>query len=90
MCNIINNDNNDRILKKRQDLKVIIASATLDVETFYNFYNTNRTDNSTKDNVAIISVEGRNYPIDIMYLKEPCDNYINKAIETALKIHISV
>ena len=88
--NFLYNNIDDRILKKRQDLKVIIASATLDVETFYNFYNNNRTDDSSKDNVAIISVEGRNYPIDIMYLKEPCDNYINKAIETALKIHISV
>jgi len=77
-----------KILKKRNDLKIIIASATLDVETFYNFYNNNRTDDNTKDNVAIISVEGRNFPIDVIYLKEPCDNYINKAIETALKIHI--
>jgi len=79
-----------KILKKRQDLKVIIASATLDVETFYNFYNNNRSDDNSKDNVAIISVEGRNYPIDVMYLKEPCDNYINKSIETALKIHMNV
>jgi len=71
-------------------LKVIIASATLDVETFYNFYNNNRSDDNSKDNVAIISVEGRNYPIDVMYLKEPCDNYINKSIETALKIHMNV
>jgi len=78
-----------KILKKREDLKIVIASATLDVETFYNFYNNNRTDDSNKDNVAIISVEGRNYPIDVMYLKEPCDNYVNKSIETALKIHIN-
>lgn len=36
---------------------------------------------------TIISVEGRQYNVDILYLAEPAPDYLQKTVETALQIH---
>lgn len=36
---------------------------------------------------TIISVDGRQYPVDILYLSEPVADYIRSTVETALRIH---
>ncbi|CAB4406529.1 unnamed protein product [Rhizophagus irregularis] len=77
-----------KIQKRRPELRLIISSATLDAEAFYEFYNTNTTNDSTKDNVSIISLEGRMFPVDIHYLEEPCQDYVETAIQTAFDIHV--
>lgn len=41
----------------------------------------------SKDTSVIISVEGRNYPVDIHYTLEPIPDYIKASVETAIKIH---
>lgn len=46
-----------RILPKRPDLKVIITSATIDVERFSRHFN----------NAPVIEVSGRTYPVDVHY-----------------------
>ncbi|MFT7030233.1 MAG: ATP-dependent helicase HrpA, partial [Marinoscillum sp.] len=46
-----------RILSKRPDLKVIITSATIDLERFSKHF----------DNAPVIEVSGRTYPVDIIY-----------------------
>ncbi|CAG8576913.1 4771_t:CDS:10 [Diversispora eburnea] len=77
-----------KILTKRPELRIIIASATLDAETFYEFFNTNMTDDPEKDDVSIISLEGRLFPIDIHYLKESSPDYVETAIQTVFDIHV--
>ncbi|CAG8695408.1 12228_t:CDS:10 [Funneliformis caledonium] len=77
-----------KIQKKRPELRIIISSATLDAEVFYDFYNTNSTNDSSKDNVSIISLEGRTFPVDIHYLEEPCQDYVESAIQTVFDIHV--
>ncbi|WP_370688522.1 ATP-dependent RNA helicase HrpA [Moraxella nasibovis] len=49
------------LLPKREDLKVIITSATLDTERFANYF--------AKDGVPapVFSVEGRSYPVEVRY-----------------------
>ena len=47
-----------RLLPKRPDLKVVISSATLDAETFADFF----TD------TEVVEVEGRAYPVEDVYL----------------------
>ncbi|KAJ3271239.1 ATPdependent RNA helicase, partial [Borealophlyctis nickersoniae] len=76
-----------RILRKRPDLRIIISSATLDAELFYEFFNTNTTDDRTKDTAVIMSLEGRMYPVDVHYLTEPCSDYLEKTVETVFNIH---
>ncbi len=47
-----------RLLRKRKDLKVIITSATIDVERFAAFF----------DDAPVIEVGGRSYPVDVHYM----------------------
>ncbi len=46
------------LLRKRRDLKVIISSATLDVERFSEFF----------DDAPVIEIEGRTFPVEDHYL----------------------
>ena len=50
-----------RILPRRPDLKVIISSATIETARFSEFF----------DDAPVIEVEGRTYPVDVLY--EPPD-----------------
>ncbi|KAI1314989.1 hypothetical protein EDD11_001425 [Mortierella claussenii] len=77
-----------KILKKRPDLRIVISSATLDAEAFASFFSTNKTPaDKSKDNTAILSVQGRMYPVDVHYLAEPTSDYLETAIQTVFDIH---
>ena len=52
-----------RLLARRQDLKVVITSATIDVERMSEFFG----------DAPIVSVGGRTYPVEVVYLDEPVD-----------------
>jgi ATP-dependent helicase HrpA len=52
-----------RLLPRRADLKVIVTSATLDVERISRFF----------DDAPIIAVSGRNHPIEVRYRETPDD-----------------
>ncbi|KAJ3431705.1 atp-dependent RNA helicase dhx33 [Anaeramoeba flamelloides] len=68
------------LLKRRGDLKVVVSSATLEVNKFFNYF--------TGDfKTATISVEGRAFPVDIHYIKQPLSNYLNGCVSTCLNIH---
>ncbi|RDA93734.1 hypothetical protein CP533_0245 [Ophiocordyceps camponoti-saundersi (nom. inval.)] len=71
-----------KIIKKRPELRIIVSSATLQAQEFLNYF-TRPHDKSA----AIVSLEGRTYPIDILYLQSPAENYVEKAIDTVLRIH---
>lgn len=77
-----------RIQKKRPELRVIISSATMDAEQFYGFFNTNTTRDSSKDTASIISLEGRMFPVDILYVDKPVVDYVEKCIQTVFDIHM--
>jgi ATP-dependent RNA helicase DDX35 len=74
-----------KILKKRPDLKVIISSATLNAGDFLSYFNKDETP------AYVLSVQGKMYPLDIYYLKEPVErnDYHSKVIETVRLIHQS-
>ncbi|XP_012525860.1 probable ATP-dependent RNA helicase DHX35 [Monomorium pharaonis] len=76
-----------KIIRKRKSLRVIVSSATVDAEELRDFFNVNTTKDSSKDSAVIMSVEGRLYPVDIFFVKEPVANYVNGVVDTALKIH---
>jgi ATP-dependent RNA helicase DDX35 len=83
-----------KIRKKRPELRIIISSATLQAEDFRNFF-ADASDETTPDGggngdiVSIISLEGRTYPIDILYLETPAEDYLEKAVSTVFDIHTS-
>lgn len=56
-------------LQKRRDLRLIIASATMDAKEIQTFFNSNNTGDKKKDTSVILSVHGRQFPVDVHYLK---------------------
>ncbi|CAG8737937.1 5613_t:CDS:10 [Cetraspora pellucida] len=66
---------------------LLLQYTTLDAEAFYEFFNTNTTNDSTKDNVSIISLEGKMFPVDIHYSKISCSDYVEASIQTVFDIH---
>lgn len=79
-----------KIIKRRPELRIIVSSATLQAEDFLNFFT---RDDATPQNGqnqpkgSIISLEGRTYPIDLLYLESPSEDYVEKAIATTFAIH---
>ena len=65
-----------RILSRRRDLKVIVSSATLDVELFCKFFN----------GAPAVVVPGRLFPITINY-RPPADDEIDLPRDVARAIH---
>ncbi|XP_050763515.1 probable ATP-dependent RNA helicase DHX35 isoform X3 [Gymnogyps californianus] len=76
-----------KVQKKRGDLRLIVASATLDAEKFRDFFNQNDTGDPSKDTSVILTVEGRTFPVDVFYIQSPVPDYIKSTVETAMKIH---
>lgn len=83
-----------KILKQRPELRIIVSSATLQAEDFLKFFSgpdktasDTASDDRSKSKGTIISLEGRTYPIDILYLESPAEDYVEKAISTVFDIH---
>lgn len=45
---------------------------------------------SGKDEAAIMSLEGRMYPVEIAYLSQPTLNYVDTAVQAIFDIHLNV
>lgn len=68
-----------RLLARREDLKIIITSATIDTEKFSLCF----------DNAPVIEVSGRTYPVDIRYHEEVDDQegtYVERAVDSVFEI----
>ncbi|KAL8744907.1 MAG: hypothetical protein Q9184_007938, partial [Pyrenodesmia sp. 2 TL-2023] len=83
-----------KICKRRTDLRVVVSSATLEAEAFLHFFAGAETEGETRKSSdanmgQIISLEGRMFPVDILFLDEPAENYEEKAVQTVFDIHAS-
>merc|ERR1719359_2174943 len=67
------------VARFRDDLKLIISSATLDAEKFSEYF----------DNAPIFNIPGRRYPVSIHYTKAPEANYLDACVITVLQIHLT-
>lgn len=81
-----------KIRKRRPELRIIISSATLQAEDFLNFFSDQSEKQESPDGDkneigSIISLEGRMYPVDTLYLETPAEDYVEKAISTVFDIH---
>ncbi|KAH9908006.1 P-loop containing nucleoside triphosphate hydrolase protein [Xylariomycetidae sp. FL2044] len=81
-----------KIRKRRPELRIIISSATLQAEDFLNFFSQhsdeqNSSGGERNQTGTIISLEGRTYPIDVLYLDSPAEDYVEKAVSTVFDIH---
>ncbi|VDN51022.1 unnamed protein product [Dracunculus medinensis] len=66
------------IVRQRNDIKIVVMSATLDSGKFQNYF----------ENCPLMSVPGRTFPVEIFYTPEPEKDYLEAAIRTVIQIHI--
>ncbi|SOV22542.1 pre-mRNA-splicing factor ATP-dependent RNA helicase PRP43, putative [Plasmodium sp. DRC-Itaito] len=67
------------IQEKRNDLKLIVMSATLDAEKFQKFFNDSK----------ILNIPGRLFPVEIFYTLQAEKDYVKVVIRTVYDIHIN-
>ncbi|KAI8342035.1 P-loop containing nucleoside triphosphate hydrolase protein [Chlamydoabsidia padenii] len=68
-----------KLLARRRDLKLIVTSATMNAERFSQFFG----------NAPCFNIPGRTFPVDVMFSKTPCEDYVDSAVKQALAIHLS-
>mmetsp|Transcript_57831 Transcript_57831/g.152186 ORF Transcript_57831/g.152186 Transcript_57831/m.152186 type:complete len:1158 (+) Transcript_57831:156-3629(+) len=68
-----------KAVKQRPELKVIVTSATLDAEKFSTYF----------FNSHIFTIPGRTFPVEILYSKDPEQDYVEAALMTVLQIHLT-
>ncbi|KAL3631244.1 Pre-mRNA-splicing factor ATP-dependent RNA helicase DEAH10 [Castilleja foliolosa] len=64
--------------KKLPPLKLIIMSASLDARIFSEYFGGARA----------VHVQGRQYPVDILYTRQPETDYVDAALITIFQIHL--
>jgi ATP-dependent RNA helicase DDX35 len=47
-------------------------------------------ENKASEIAKVISLEGRTFPVDVMFLDEACEDYIETSIKTVMDIHLKV
>jgi len=79
-----------KLLRRRPELRLIVASATLDAERFADFFEDVRWENPQGDSgsgsTCILTVEGRQFPVDVFYAAQPVADYLRAAVDTVLHI----
>ncbi|MCJ1399022.1 hypothetical protein MMC11_002224 [Xylographa trunciseda] len=84
-----------KVMKRRPELRIIVSSATLQAEQFLRFFSGDTVTAATEGGenrgkvCSIISLEGRMYPVDVMYLEEPAEDYVERAVKLVFDIHTS-
>jgi pre-mRNA-splicing factor ATP-dependent RNA helicase DHX38/PRP16 len=68
-----------KVVARRRDFKLIVTSATLNAQKFSNFFGS----------VPIFNIPGRTFPVNILYSKTPCEDYVEAAVKQAMTIHIT-
>ncbi|KAK6631011.1 Pre-mRNA-splicing factor ATP-dependent RNA helicase PRP16 [Polyplax serrata] len=66
------------IVARRQDLKLIVTSATMDAGKFAAFFG----------NVPSFTIPGRTFPVEVFFSKNPVEDYVDSAVKQALQIHL--
>lgn len=68
-----------KVVARRRDFKLIVTSATLNAEKFSHFFGS----------VPIFHIPGRTFPVEKLWSKTPCEDYVEAAVKQAMTIHIT-
>ncbi|GIY49237.1 pre-mRNA-splicing factor ATP-dependent RNA helicase PRP16 [Caerostris extrusa] len=66
------------VIARRQDLKLIVTSATMDASKFSNFFG----------NAPSFTIPGRTFPVELFFSKNPIEDYVDSAVKQVLQIHL--
>ena len=64
-----------KIRRMRPELRIIVSSATMDAEAFARYFDPAYAGKPT-ENVAILSLEGRSFPVEVAYTPTPVPDYV--------------
>ena len=67
-----------KVVARRRDFKLVVTSATLNAEKFSTFFGS----------VPIFNIPGRTFPVEVLWSKTPCEDYVDGAVKQALAIHL--
>ncbi len=80
-------------IQRKRNLRLVISSASIHAEKFASFFSLPKLDASLPSTVespsrtpGMLSVQGRPHSVRVSYLKEPCQDYVRAALETAYDI----
>lgn len=88
--------------KGRKDLRVVVMSATADVEGLRRYFGEVLEDANDEgkeageeeepgedgdNSVVTVKVEGRQYPVQITYLSEPAQDFVEAALKAVFQVH---
>ena len=68
------------ILRRRLDIKLIVTSATMNAKRFSEFFG----------GAPEFTIPGRTFPVDVMFHRSPCEDYVSAAVQQVLSIHVSM
>ncbi|MCO5579412.1 hypothetical protein L7F22_033267 [Adiantum nelumboides] len=68
-----------QVVARRRDFKLIVTSATLNAQKFSDFFGS----------VPVFHIPGRTFPVNTMYSKTPCEDYVDAAVKQAMVIHMT-
>jgi ATP-dependent RNA helicase DDX35 len=83
-----------QVQRRRPQLRLVLSSATLQARALADFFQP--TPQQVRQaqplgapvlEAALVSVEGQLHPVRVHYLEEPCRDYLQQAVATALEIH---
>ncbi|KAF1743813.1 hypothetical protein MXB_492 [Myxobolus squamalis] len=66
------------VVARRNDLKLIVTSATMDSKKFSEFFG----------NVPIFNIPGRTFPVETIYSKTVVDDWVDASAKQALQLHL--
>jgi pre-mRNA-splicing factor ATP-dependent RNA helicase DHX38/PRP16 len=66
------------VISRRQDLKLIVTSATMDSDKFSAFFG----------NVPVFQIPGRTFPVDVFYSKTTVEDYVDAAVKQTVQLHL--
>ncbi|KAI4594588.1 DEAH-box RNA helicase prp16 [Pestalotiopsis sp. 9143b] len=69
-----------KILQRRTDLKLIVTSATMNSKRFSEFFG----------GAPEFFIPGRTFPVDVMFHGSSVEDYVDAAVQQALRIHVSM
>ena len=67
-----------KVVGRRRDLKLIVTSATMDAAKFSRFFG----------HAPVFEIPGRTFPVQIMFSKSTCEDYVDAAVKQAIAIHL--
>lgn len=66
------------LLTRRKDLKLIVTSATMNADRFTRYFG----------NAPQFTIPGRTFPVDVLFSKGGCTDYVETAVKQVLTIHL--